>query len=37
MRTFDESHSIPNVDPAAGKLGKGYVFMRRRHVAEGKP
>jgi GntR family transcriptional regulator len=37
MLTFDESHAMPKVDPAAGKLGKSYVFMRRLHFTEGKP
>jgi GntR family transcriptional regulator len=37
MLTFDESHATPKVDPAAGKLGKSYVFMRRLHFTEGKP
>ncbi|VTU40763.1 HTH-type transcriptional repressor YvoA [Variovorax sp. PBS-H4] len=37
MLTFDESHSMPKVEPGTGKLGSNYVYMRRLHFTEGKP
>jgi GntR family transcriptional regulator len=37
MLTFDESHAMPSVQPGVGKLGSGYVYMRRLHFTEGKP
>jgi GntR family transcriptional regulator len=35
--TFDESHAMPTLAPGVGKLGSGYVFMRRVHFTSGKP
>jgi GntR family transcriptional regulator len=37
MLTFDETHAMPKVEPGTGKLGSGYVYMRRLHFTEGKP
>jgi GntR family transcriptional regulator len=35
--TFDESQAMPKVAAGAGKLGSGYVYMRRLHFTDGKP
>ena len=37
MLTFDETNAMPNVEPAQGRLGSSYVYMRRLHFTEGKP
>lgn len=37
MLTFDESSGTPPIDPEVGRLGEGYVYMRRLHFTESKP
>ncbi len=35
--TFDEQHAMPSLSADVGKLGKGYVYMRRLHFTQGRP
>lgn len=37
MLTFDESHAMPKPAADVGKLGSGYVYMRRLHFTGDRP